>query len=548
MKKMITKTNRDRIANLLPALNNMKCGCDRAVHWNMFRLLAFSAYRDENTGAVRVGQEALARVEGKMDALKSNNYSGKQFLIHAINDLFPGMLSVVVDESGRDWSTASWSTDASGNYYKTEEGKQRRVIVNFSSEIETVINDELNGLPDNLVYIDTGLKKNAKKDREELKLDREEANLLFGMTDSPRARYMANYLNKLPTNKFTALADNFVAAEQELNNIKNPSAKRIQKLILETIKERPIPVYVPTKKSDRLFTRGASMQNLKKNVRKALTQGWFEFDLSSAQLAIIAYQWKIPEVSQFLANGGSLWRELLTHLNVSDAHYEDVKSIVKDFVYGLIFGMGETRIVTELTEYLLPYNVENAGNKFLSHPIISLVLEARRRRVNQLLKNGFYAYQEEKEVDPKERAEVLRALNAGELTEQDYNCWLSTKMTLKTVDVTKHNVLSVLAQQAQRLEQVLIYPAFQLLDQTSDFSIVLYQFDGFSVSFNNNAKKEYWINRIVNAVNETAANIGINTSLVWEENPVIVDYERIDDVEVAGITIAPANLPLEGLV
>jgi len=548
MKKMITKTNRDRIANLIPTLNNMKCGCERSVHWNMFRLLAFSAYRDENTGAVRVGQEALARVEGKMEALKNNNYSGRQFLTHAINDLFPGMLTLVVDENGRDWSTASWSTDTSGNYYKTEEGMQRRVIVNFSSEIESVINDELNSLPENLVYIDSGLKKNAKKERDELRLDREEADLLFGMTDSPRARYMANYLNKLPTNKFTALADNFTAAEQQLNTIKNPSAKRIQKLILETIKERPIPVYVPTKKSDRLFTRGASMQNLKKSVRKALTQGWFEFDLSSAQLAIVAYQWKIPEVAQFLASGGSLWRELLSYLNVADCHYEDVKSIVKDFVYGLIFGMGETRIVEELTELLLPYNVVNAGKRFLSHPLISLVLEARRRRVNELLKAGFHAYQEEKKTDPKERAEVLRALNAGELTETDYNCWLSTKMTLKVVDVTKHNVLSVLAQQAQRLEQVLIYPAFQLLDQTSDFSIVLYQFDGFSVSFNNNAKREYWINRIVNAVNETAANIGINTSLVWEENPAIVEYERLDDVEVAGITIAPANLPLEGLV
>ena len=504
MKRLIKPTNRKRIAEALPNLDNcVTCGCTKEYHWNMFRLLAFSAYRDEETGAIRVGREAVARAEGKEHLLDNGKYAAKPFLTHFINFVLPqGVASLVLDEEGRDWSVSSWEEIFPGHSVKTADGKQRRVIVNWPIEVQQAIEDELNGIyaHEESIYIDNGNKKSLKRERELLKLDREEATNLVAIADSPRARYMAQYLNNLPTNKFTALAPNFEAAEAEIERITNPNAQRIQKLILQTIKERPIPVYVPTANSDRLFTMGASMQNLKKNVRKALTQGWVEFDLSSAQLAIIAKQWDVPEIIEFLESGKRLWSDLISYLGLSNLDkesYERVKGTLKDHTYGIIFGMGEDRLINELNISLSDFGVVNGGQSFLAHPVMKAVLIARKKRVNTLLKAGF-------------TTEVYDQASPYDAP------------TLKTIKISKKNVLSVLAQQAQAMEQVLIYPAFQLTNETTDFQITLYQFDGFSVSFSNKSRQEYWTNRICEVVNEACEYYGIKSFLVWEENPEIV--------------------------
>lgn len=522
MKRLIKPTNRKRISEALPNLDNcLTCGCKKEYHWNMFRLLAFSSYRDEETGAVRVGRESIARAEGKEHLIDNGKYAAKPFLTHFINFVLPsGVASLVLDEEGRDWSVSSWEEVFPGHSVKIADGKQRRVIVNWPIEVQQAIDDELNGIyaHEESVYIDNGNKKSLKRERELLKLDREEAANLVAIADSPRARYMAQYLNNLPTNKFTALAPNFEAAETEIEKITNPNAQRIQKLILQTIKERPIPVYVPTANSDRLFTMGASMQNLKKSVRKALTQGWVEFDLSSAQLAIIARQWDVPEVLEFLESGKKLWSDLIAHLGLSNldlTSYERVKGTLKDHTYGIIFGMGETRLVNELDLSLSDFGVVNGGQLFLSHPIMKAILIARKKRVNTLLKAGYTTevYDQPSPYDPP---------------------------TLKTIKITKKNVLSVLAQQAQAMEQVLIYPAFQLTNETTDFQITLYQFDGFSVSFSNKLRQEYWTKRICDAVNETCEHYGIKSFLVWEENPTIV-LNNEQDLSKKNVIITSAS-------
>lgn len=503
MKRLIKPTNRKKISEALPNLDNCTtCACKKEAHWNMFRLLAFSAYRDEQTGAVRVGRESIARAEGKSHLLDSGHYAVKPFLTHFINFVLPpGVASLVLDEEGRDWSVSTWEEILPGHSVKTADGKQRRVTVNWPIEVQQAIDDELNGVfsHEESVYIDTGNKKSVKRERELLRADREEATNLVAIADSPRARYMAQYLNNLPTNKFTALASNFEAAESEVEKIQNPHAKRVQKLILQTIKERPIPVYVPTKNSDRLFTMGASMQNLKKNVRKALTQGWVEFDLSSAQLAIIARQWDVPEVIDFLESGKKLWNDLMDHLNLGElnaSEYDRVKSTLKDHTYGIIFGMGEERLVSELNADLSDFGVVDGGVKFLEHPVMKSVLAARKKRITALLRAGF-------------TTEVCDASSAFDAP------------TLKTIKVTKKNVLSILAQEAQAMEQVLIYPAFQLTNETDDFQITLYQFDGFSVSFSNKSRQEYWTNRICEVVDAACEYYGIKSFLIAEENPVI---------------------------
>ena len=158
--------------------------------------------------------------------------------------------------------------------------------------------------------------------------------------------------------------------------------------------------------------------------------------------------------------------------------------------------MGEERLVNELNNDLSDFGVVEGGKQFLEHPVMKAVLAARRKRINSLLKAGF-------------TTEVNDAPSAFDTP------------TLKTIKVTKKNVLSILAQEAQAMEQVLIYPAFQLTNETDDFQITLYQFDGFSVSFSNKSRQEYWTNRICEVVDAACEYYGIKSFLIAEENPSI---------------------------
>ena len=55
---------------------------------------------------------------------------------------------------------------------------------------------------------------------------------------------------------------------------------------------------------------------LKRELRKVLTRGWYEFDLASSQLAIIGKTWEIKEVQEFLTSGGKIWAELFKHYGI----------------------------------------------------------------------------------------------------------------------------------------------------------------------------------------------------------------------------------------
>lgn len=511
MKRMITRNNREKLEELLPGLNDVSsCNCKKEHHWKFFRLLAFSAYRDPVTGAVRIGQEALARCQDKLSSLAANNYSAKPFLMHCLNKVLPGIATIVLDEQGRDWSVSTWETvEELGNVsVKTASGMQRRAIVTWPVEVQDIINAELSSnTEEELVYIDTGLSKSAKREREELKRDREDADEnVMALAKSPRAIAMANYLNNLPTNKFTATLSNFDAAQKVVESIDNPNTKLTQQIILQSIKERPMPLYIPTERSDRLYTTGPSLQNLKKSVRKALTADWYEADLQSSQLAIVAKLWNIPEVTEFLASGKSIWDSYLNHFGLvkEKIDYDAFKKTIKDHTYGLVFGMGKKRLTKELTEDLSVvntdlsaemevYGIKNGGEKFLEHPLVKAIVNARKKRIKDLVHAGVYTVIEDSS-DP-------------------YN-----PPIVRTIQVTRQNVLSILAQEAQRLEQCLIYPIFELTNQTDEFTITCLQHDGVSVSFSREDRREFWMNKISEAVNKMAAYLGVYTKLIWEYN------------------------------
>jgi hypothetical protein len=71
----------------------------------------------------------------------------------------------------------------------------------------------------------------------------------------------------------------------------------------------------------------------------------------------------------------------------------------------------------------------------------------------------------------------------------------------------------ILAEVAQALEMKLIYPAFRLARETREFTIVLFQHDGFSLHFVR--REEMWLTRIANAIQEEITQHRVETRLEW---------------------------------
>ena len=491
MKRLITKEAREKLKELIPNLDSYNCKCKKEDHWNLFRVFAFNHYIDKETGAVRLGAETIARAVNKLNTFRAGRFNASNYLQHFINEIIPNIATVLVDEEGRDWSKGKYTLHHDGSITK-EGGKQRRVIINWPSGIKEVIRKEINKeFIGEKVYISNGNKKNLEKERSVSKDTQNICQQEIDILNCKPAKDIAQYLNNLPLNSFTKIVENCDYAIKVANKIDNENSKLQQLLILDLIQEAPKPFVKPSENTDRLFGYGANITNLKKEVRKALTKGWYEADLKSAQLAIVAKLWNIPEVISFLQSGKSFWKEMMAYLNVDDS----AKSLIKDHTYGVIFGMSKERLVEEMDLGLKEYGIENGGNLFLQNPIISALIKGRSKYISKLLKEGT----------------MIDAF--GEVFE-----------------VNKLNILSILARQAQSYEMALIYPIFELAKTTNDFSIQLYQFDGVSINFHNKKRLKNWMSLIEACVENKANELNMYTSLEIVEN--IGNQELIEFVNL----------------
>ena len=70
-----------------------------------------------------------------------------------------------------------------------------------------------------------------------------------------------------------------------------------------------------------------------------------------------------------------------------------------------------------------------------------------------------------------------------------------------------------MAEVAQALELKLILPAFRLAAETREFTIVLFQHDGFSLHFLR--RGETWLAKIASVIQDEIAKQGVITSLEW---------------------------------
>jgi tRNA U34 5-methylaminomethyl-2-thiouridine-forming methyltransferase MnmC len=408
---------------------------------------------DKTDGSALIDYYTLARFENQEKQTRHLNYNATPFLRGFELRHFPNGGLVI------------------GGY--SHKGKARTARIVGPPELLAMVEREAtNGEAGNLVWLHDGMPVNtdsAAKVRQTL-VD----SLHVARPENPHSRAVMDYMNALPSHYFRdALDANWQHATDTLAELHaagaiGNNAMLQQKRILRAVRCQPVPVYAPSNKSARQWGQGDNITGLKREVRKALCRGWWEADLANAQAAIVATTWNIPAVRDFLEAGNSLWAELADFM---DAPVDEVKHDLKPWLYSLLYGKSVQNLMGELAEIAARFP-RAAG--LLYHPIIVALLDARNRMMGE-------AMAREKGIS------ATRARKAR----------------------------SKLACDAQGVEMEIVSAAVEVVKDTDDCAIVLWQHDGFAVAFNRNA--DLWKGRIVDAVNERAKAKGIVTRLEGKE-------------------------------
>ena len=376
--------------------------------------------------------------------------------------------------------------------YKRKEEARAVVALNLHPEVEAAYRADKAGLSPRRPRIDTrgeqwslavrdALAKAMLNDpKEEMDEAKEKRSLEDSVTEA------LTYLNSLAMDAFQDAVDRHGAqALVRARCYETEVQRNYAENALRSLFDQPKPIYKTTDRSTRLVGCGIGLVNIPRELRKIITQDWITFDLQAAHLAIIAWLWKLPLLTEFLKSGKSIWKELMTWLGT------DNKSAIKHYaVYPLAYGAGIAGIKENLDASLY----EGATERLQSHPLIQELLAARKIQLKRIKEEG-------------------GAKNA-------FDDWIvppleHEKYAHGNPDALNHR--SVMAQVAQSYEFILLYPVFELAKQNDGvFEITLLQYDGFSVRFFDKRREAAWKPRIEKVVADAAARLGILTRLEQE--------------------------------
>lgn len=457
--------------------------------WRMMEYQLFSTNIDKLTGGLIVCSDVLASIEGEGRRQRQRRYDGEGFLRRLRAEGMP-----------IDW----WSHDVAA--------KRCRVLkpIVLPWRFHRAIEEELcHPLGADAVYFDDGSRFNDDRRLAETERQRRTAQSWTQRYDGQYvevapARQLLTYLNGLPSNRYTLLcrrmADAYAAVERITHSEQETRVliQGQQRRILRAIETQPQPFYKPVKNSVRIFGANYNITGLKREVRRALTAGWYEADLKQSQLAICAALWPIPEVQAFLAQGGRIWASLFEHFDTAPS--EEVKDIFKDALYAVLYGMSEDGLINGvrkrlddewfweylgLNELLAQHGILNGGGQFLAHPLIQAILAARAERMQRVI--------DERGV------QVV------------FGQWLVLEG--ENEQNRMKSLRSLLVQEAQAMELALLEPIINLALDNNEFTISLWQHDGFSVAFRDRSRAITWLRRFYRAVADQAAKYHIITGL-----------------------------------
>jgi hypothetical protein len=300
-----------------------------------------------------------------------------------------------------------------------------------------------------------------------------------------------NYHADLPNNIFTKLINENRqrAFDYVLNCGKSKDEKKALYTTIDQIYHYPKPVYrVASTKTARLypFPGLKNLTSVAREIRKALTHGCIEADLSCAHLAIIAKEWQIQSLIKLLIDlrrqNASVWQHFTQALGIKLT--ANVKSVLKIGVYSLCYGGSSKSIINNINKNS---EIPMLGELFFALPIMQDILKAR---------------------------ETVMHDNQFEFTSTEE--WGFTDIEISEEN-SKRQIRSLLSCQSQAIEQILIAEVYKAVAGHPRAYILVYSFDGVTIHINKDDEKHSILKKLKDAVDEKAKELEIITTLEFEE-------------------------------
>ena len=455
----VSRWFRSQVAETFPNLG------ENESDWRMLQYLLFGASRDKDTKRLLLQHETLAEIAGYSGDL--SHFKSGEFLEKFRKRFFCT-------------NTLTWTPPVAA-----EKCRQVDILI-LPQSVVTALDAEYRRehYETGRVYFASGRAFNRKAQRNDRRARQKTATVAGATAEIHEARDIMDYLNNLPPHLFNRMVVlNHDEAEKVAHSLTNETTRRQQLALLKNIYEQPQPFYEPSSKGKtaRIFG-GASVTALKREVRNAWTKGWAKADLKSSQLAINAMLWDVPEVAEFLRDRSkTIWTELYAHMDLTGEDAEKAKPALKEALYALCYGRLARSIGRKLTEDLQKLGIKRRGGRFTRHPLIKALIKGRDRATEKIQQDG-----------------------------GGYTCfgqWLSAS------DLKPR---AILALTSQAIEMKVMHVIFQIAKKTTDFTITLFQHDGFAIHFTDKSKSKMWTNRLNKAVAKEAKRLGVLTYLEWE--------------------------------
>lgn len=319
-------------------------------------------------------------------------------------------------------------------------------------------------------------RKNAKANRDRLI---EEARVQ--RWPYPQQKRVADYLHTLPFGLFAkqiperiAEAREYVKHDTHMDDLE----KTRQYRILRRIEDNPQPVYRPgqSMRNARLFAFD-SLCDVERHVRRILCRGWHEVDAVNCFPAIAARVWHIEQLQTIIDRGDDVWNVIASELGIPRSEWDAMRDAVKEAGCRLLCG---GRIDKTNENVLWKHGVPGMVKDSLT--LMSIVRAVQR---------------------------VKRHVRAEGGTQTPMG-WIA--LTCPKDDVVRSHLSNVLA----AYELALLAPCQEVAAQSQDFTITIWQHDGFSIKLRWEDRARNVLDRLNDAIAPVARLYGINTRLEYK--------------------------------
>lgn len=469
---------------------------------------------EHQTLGFEIGSRGAKAIRG-WDPEAPRNDAGVRDLLHRISDaLYPGAFNI-------DRYEAAVRIQV-GPVPVPDPGPLARGRVTEISELglpasfwEAARREREEGVGSDLVHVETGKPFNPKTDGRRLRERALEAARTRREADTPEpTAALIDYLHARAPRTFSdrvrRSVDDLVATARETadDDVRHAELRSIRALRLQ-----PLPVYTTAARTQRVVPHGLGLQTAPTWVRRHVLDDCLELDMASAQLALVAALWDVPDLRAFLAasldGGPSWWAELSGWLRRQfpggtydpDRHADRLKGLLKTATYGICFGMSERNVARwgNPKRMAAKEKVErekdlrwlgrafgarataDVGPRLLAYPLVASLLAARDRRFEEIREAGALT-------------DVFgREYRLGE--------------RIRNREVTERSALAAEAQAAEHF--VMLRAAQPFLDEATraqtestderrvypEAEIVLWQADGFSVRVRQARRERPWIEK-----------------------------------------------------